>query len=200
MRKVLNDFEDYIKEYSAKFFDKVWEKHDDTYKLIYNIQGLVIDNIYYPNLKFIFWLDENKNHIVENVITYLYGQDCDYKSIVFNEFDIAQTITTILQFIDSEKSTNDLRYLLFDSLDDFNKIITQKDIKDFVQNIEFIPHGNVSCTLTIFKHIVTMNSDDYEFLLKSNDNGWIFIYNSNEQLINIKQVPEKLIEAIYDEI
>lgn len=200
MRIVLNNFEDHIKQYKVKFFDKVWEKHNDTYKLIYNLQGLVVDNVYYPNLKFIFWLDENKNDIVENVITYLYGQECDYKSILFNESDISQTIATILQFINLEKGTNDLRYLLFDSLNDFNKIIAQKGIKDFVQNIEFIPHGNVSCTLTIFKHIVTMNSGEYEFLLNNSDNGWIFIYNSNEQLINIKEVPQKLLEAIYDEI
>lgn len=197
MRNVLIDFENYLKELQSHFFDKVWEKHDNSYKLIYNIQGLVKDNKYYANLKIIFWLDGNKDEIVEDVVTYLLSQNCDYKSIQINYNNIQTTVDTILKFIDNEKTNNDLRYLMFDSLDDFNKVITQNDIKDFVQNIENIPHGIVSCPLTIFKYKLTCNSDDYEFMLQYNS-GWILIYNSNEYNVNIKEIPKKLIELIHE--
>ena len=197
MRDILIDFENYIKEYKSIFFDKVWEKHNNSYKLIYNIQGLVKDNEYYANLKFIFWLDENKNDISENIITYLLGQDCNYKSININYDNIKITIDTILKFIDKEKTNNDLRYLMFNSLDDFNKYITQNDIKDFVQNIRNIPHGNLSCPLTIFKYEITCNSGTYEFMLKYND-GWILIYNEEVIHVNIKEVSEKLLEIIHE--
>lgn len=197
MRNVLIDFENYLKKLQSHFFDKVWEKHDNSYKLIYNIQGLVKDNKYYANLKIIFWLDGNKDEIVEDVVTYLLSQNCDYKSIQINYDNIQTTVDTILKFIDNEKTNNDLRYLMFDSLDDFNKIITQNDINDFVQNIENIPHGIVSCPLTIFKYKLTCNSDDYEFMLQYNK-GWILIYNSNEYNVNIKEIPKKLIELIHE--
>lgn len=197
MRNVLIDFENYLKGLQSHFFDKVWEKHDNSYKLIYNIQGLVKDNKYYANLKIIFWLDGNKDEIVEDVVTYLLSQNCDYKSIQIDYDNIQTTVDTILKFIDNEKTNNDLRYLMFDSLDDFNKVITQNDINDFVQNIENIPHGIVSCPLTIFKYKITCNSDDYEFMLQYNK-GWILIYNSNEYNVNIKEIPKKLIELIHE--
>jgi hypothetical protein len=197
MREVLVEFENIIKEYQSVFFDKVWEKHENVYKLIYNIQGFVKDNVYYANLKFIFWLDENKNEIVEDVITYLLSQNCDYKSLPINYDNIQQSFETILSFINNDKTNNDLRYLLFDSLDDFNKTITQYDIQDFVQNIENIPHGSVSCPLTMFKYELTCNSDTYTFMLEYKD-GWILIYNNERFQINIKDIPKKLIKIIHE--
>lgn len=198
MIKEIEEFENKIKNYKSSFFDKVWEKHDGNYKLIYNIQELVTDNNdLYLNLKFIFWLNADKNMLVEDVITYLYGQNCDYRSEPIDE-DISITINKILSYINKEESNVFLRSLLLDGQNKINKIIDKENIKDFAQSIDFIPHKNVSCLMTIFKFNLIMNSGEYTFLLKPRKDMWELIYDEKSEIIHINNVYKKLIEFIYE--
>ncbi len=54
-KQILVDFEKILKKHKVIKFDKIWEKADSNYKLIYNIEGLAIDTKFYANVKLIFW-------------------------------------------------------------------------------------------------------------------------------------------------
>src|SRR6185369_1756463 len=92
-------FEDFVKKQKALYLGKVFEKQGQGWKLIYNIQGLSIDDAYYANLKFIFWLDGDKEQITDAVVSYLYTQYCDYKSIAFDDNNVVEQVKAALGFI-----------------------------------------------------------------------------------------------------
>jgi len=195
----IEKFETEIKKFKSSFFDKIWEKHDGNYKLIYNIQELVTDNNdLYVNLKFIFWLNGDKNLLIEDVITYLYGQNCDYRSEQIQE-DIKITLNKILSYINKEQSNIFLRKLLLDGQNEINKVIKKEGISDFAQEINFIPHKNVSCVMTMFKFELTTNNDKYIFLLKPRNNKWELIYKDKSVIINSDIIYEKLVKYIYED-
>lgn len=188
-------FENIIKEHQSVFFDKVWEKHENNYKLIYNIQVFVKDGILYPNLKIIFWLNSEKSTLTENVITFLYKQHCDYRTE--NITTIEETFNNILNFINKENTNIFLREIILDGSLKINEIIEKENINNFCQTINFIPHGNVSCVMTMFKFDVVMNTDTYSILLKcKDDNKWELIIGEKSTIVDNKNVYKKIIELI----
>ena len=194
-KQILVDFENIIKKYKVLKLDKVWEKIDSSYKLIYNLEGLVIDNKFYANVKLIFWLDEKKENIIENVITYLYTLSCDYKSITITT--IEETFKTILSFLDKEKTNNELSNFVINGTDEFNKEIKNKDINDFIQNINMVPQGNMPCISLKYKFELISNNETFTFYLKPLKFKWQLTYKDISELLDIKEVYKRLIDIIY---
>lgn len=198
---VLNQFESFIKQYKASYFNKVWEKSDANYKLIYNIQGLVVDNKYYANLKFIFWLNATKTEITEPVVSYLYSQFCDYKSETITDTNITEIVTRILTFIQKEKTNAELSKLIISGTDDFNKELKKQEQTDFIQDLRFVPWkqpgDDKSCVDTKFNFELESNLKVYYFSLKSRKADWLLIYNTEEHEVQFTDIPKKLITLIY---
>lgn len=192
-------FEDILKKYKVLYFDKIYEKtKDKNWKLIYNIQGLTTDDnsMFYPNLKFIFWLDKTKTKLTDNVISYLYTQNCDYKSITIKE-DLQETIDVILKFIKKEKTNVELSTFILNGTEEFNKILKNNNIEDFLSNLTFIPHGNKTCIDTKFEFKIESNTETYYFQLKSLNGMWELYMEDIQMKLNIEDVYKKIIEIIY---
>ena len=200
MIKEIEEFEEIIKINKSIFFDKVWEKHNGEYKLVYNIQGYVTeDDKLYPNLKIIFWLNETKSELSENVITYLYRQNCDYRSETIDN-TIELTFNKILSYINEEKGTILLRELILNGQEYLNKFIDEMDIQDFAQSVEMLAIGNKSCIDTIIDFELIMNSGIYEFSLNMLKDDWILTYKDDKISLNrIENICEKLLEYIYED-
>lgn len=194
--QVILDFEKLLKTYKVIKFDKVWEKADTNYKLIYNIEGLAIDPKFYGIVKLIFWLDETKENLSENVITYLYTLSCDYKSTTITT--VEETFKNILLLLDKEQTNIDLSEFILNGTDNLNKEIKDNDVSDFIQNLNFVPQGNAPCADIEFKFELTSNDDAYEFSMKPFKNEWQLTYESNVESLPIKDVPKKLIQWIYE--
>jgi len=195
-KQILIDFENLIKKYKVIKFDKIWEKIDSKYKLIYNIEGLAINTKFYANVKLIFWLDETKENLSEELITYLYTLYCDYKSIKITT--VEETFANILALLDKEKTNVEMSDFILDGTDSFNAEIKKNEINNFIQNIKFISQGNKPCTDMNFKFELKSNDKDYEFYLKSFVDEWKLTYESNEEFVQMPDVPKKLIEWIYE--
>jgi monomeric isocitrate dehydrogenase len=195
-KQILVDFEKLLKTHKVIKFDKIWEKTNSNYKLIYNIEGLAIDTKFYANVKLIFWMDSNKENLSENVITYLYALTCDYKSITIT--NIEETFNNILSLLDKEQTNIDLSEFIINGTDSFNKEIKNNGISDFIQNINFVAQGNMPCVDIKYKFELKSNDDAYIFYLKPFKGEWQLTYESNKELLPINDVPKKLIEWIYE--
>lgn len=199
MIDIIENFENLLKEYKALFFDKVYEKTSSgSWKLIYNIQGLSSKDasMFYPNLKFIFWINKEKTELTENVISYLYSQTCDYKSITLDE-DIEDVLELMLKDIKGEKTNIELSDFIINATDEFNKILNKKNIDDFISNLVFIPHGNKSCFDTRFEFKIENNMETYYFSLKSLKDGWDMYMEEETFKTTLKDAHEKIIDIIY---
>lgn len=193
---ILVDFENLIKKYKVIKFDKIWEKVDSNYKLIYNIEGLAINTKFYANVKLIFWLDETKKNLSEDLITYLYTLYCDYKSIKITTVD--ETFSNILMLLDKEKTNMEMSDFILSGTDSFNEELKKNDINNFIQNVKFIAQGNMPCIDMNFKFEMKSNDKDYTFYLKAYKDEWKLAYESNEESVQMIDVPKKLIEWIYE--
>lgn len=190
-------FEDFIKTQKALYLGKVFEKQGQGWKLIYNIQGLTVDAVYYANLKFIFWLDGDKEQLTDAVVSYLYTQYCDYKSIAFNDENIVDQVKTALSHINAERTNTELSGFVIDGTDGFNAEIKRRGIADFVQNIKWINHKDKSCPDTEFKFEMETNDKKFEFHTKCFKQYWELHYNGEKENIQFKDIHKKVIDLVY---
>ena len=198
MIEVLETFEGLLNEnYKVLFFDKVWEKSGSNWKVIYNIQGLTTNDssMFYPNLKFIFWLNERKDELTDEVVTYLYEQYCDYRSTKIG--NIEETFDRILNEIKGSKTTKELAGFILNGTDEFNKILKKEGINDFISDMQFIPHANKSCLNTHFGFKIESNTNTYYFNLKSLKGEWELNVDDSVEYIQMNEVYEKIITTIY---
>jgi hypothetical protein len=189
------DFENIIKSYKVMRFDKVWERVNKTYKLIYNLEGLSKDDRFYPNLKVIFWLDEQ---LTENVMTYLHALYCDYKSITITT--VQETFNSILQIVDKERTHVELSGLILGGTDAFNRELKNKSVNDFAQALNYVPQQNVACINMKFEFELVTNINTYHFYLKCYDSKWQLMYNEKNEMLSMKDVPVKIIQWIYESV
>lgn len=197
MNNITIQFENYIKQYKALFFNKIWEKFNNGFKLIYNIQGLNYNNNFYPNLKFIFWFDVTKQKITENVITYLYTSPCVYKTISINE-EMPKIIERVLNSIKSVKSNKDLMTFIISGTDKFNEILKKSEIDVFISNISYIPFGNCSCDEYEYKFNIDSNTDSFLIRIRFDGEKYIIRYNDIEEVVNtVGEIYKKIIIMIY---
>lgn len=199
MIEIIEKFENKLKEYQVLFFDKVWEKNKQDWKLVYNIQGLTTQDtsMFYPNLKIVFWLNNNKTKLSENVVTYLYEQYCDYRSRSIENNNIDEVFKFILDDVKNAKTNKYLSGFILDGTDNFNKIIKRDKIDDFITDLQFIPQGNKSCLETYFGFKLESNKDTYYFNLKVLKEGYVLNMEDTTINIQLKEVYEKIIELIY---
>ena len=189
-------FEEIIKKHKALFFDKIKEKTNDGWKIIYNIQGLNYKNTFYPNLKFIFWMNKEMSELSHNVISYLYKQNCLYRSQMIQEENFEEQIDFILEEIKKEKSNDDIINFILDGTDKFNSEVKKSELELFFDNLAYKPSGNSSCILHTFKFELSANDTLYEFELKYNDNEWDLLFNNEKIETSIDDVYKKIIQMI----
>ena len=194
-KQILIDFENELKKYKVINFDKIWEKINSDYKLIYNIEGLSTDTKFYANIKLIFWLDSTKETLTDDVITYLYNLFCDYKSMPITT--ASETLQNIFKLLDDEQTNSEISEFIADGTDKFNEILKANDIPDFIQNIKFIPQGNMPCIDMQFKFELQTNGKTYEFYLKCFKDNWLLTYDTMSEKVKINEVPKKITQWIY---
>jgi len=197
--KRLIEFENIIKELKCMFFGKVYEKTQDGWKVIYNMQGLIYKNKFYSNIKIIFWLNKEKTQINQNVITYLYSLYCDYKTTTIDKDLSTKTIVdNIFRLIREEKTNSNISEFVESGTDKFNEILKQKDLKGFVEVVKFIPHGNKSCIDTYFNFKIDILDIEYEFKIKCYKNKYELTYKDEViDIIKFDDMYKKIIELIY---
>jgi hypothetical protein len=179
---MIEQFENIIKKYKALFFDKVWEQTDDGYKLIYNIQGLSDGSNFLPNLKFIFWYDNNKEN-VKDILTYLLGLNCEYSSIKIRN-DIQEVFENVLKYIKNNKTNSQLSDFIINGVNRFNKLLSAEH--DPIVGIEYIPPGNSPCIKTIYRFDIETINDTFEIGLEYKTNGDILLtYDMDKYEISI---------------
>lgn len=193
---ILYLFEEIIKNYKALFFDKIKEKSNDGWKIIYNIQGLNYKNTFYPNLKFIFWMDKNLSKLTDDVVTYLYKQNCVFQSQLIQEENFEEQIDNILQEIKNEKTNNDIINFILNGTDQFNSEVKKLNLQLVFDNLAYKPSGNAACMLHAFDFDLSTNDDLFNFQLKCNKNDWDLIINTNKITINLKEIYKTIIEVI----
>jgi len=193
---ILYLFEEIIKNYKALFFDKIKEKSNDGWKIIYNIQGLNYKNTFYPNLKFIFWMDKNLSKLTDDVVTYLYKQNCVFQSQLINEENFEEQIDNILQEIKKEKSNDDIINFILNGTDQFNSEVKKLNLELVFDNLAYKPSGNAACMLHTFNFDLSANDDLFNFQLKCNKNDWDLIINTNKITIDLKEIYKTIIEVI----
>jgi len=85
----------------AKSIDAVYEKpenRNDFLKLVITIQGLSTKDLFIIHTKFIFKVDVDKKHLVENTFIYLYDINCIYHEINFKDIvDMKKKIENIIE-------------------------------------------------------------------------------------------------------
>jgi len=85
----------------VKSIDTVYEKpkrRDDFLKLVISIHGLSTKDLFIIHTKFIFKVDVNKRHLVDNSFIYLYDINCVYHKINFeNVTDMKKKIEDIIE-------------------------------------------------------------------------------------------------------
>lgn len=197
--EILIEFEKNLKDdWNVQFFDKVYEKYDKGFKLIYNIQGLTDKNstIFYPCLKIIFWLDSTKKQLTEDAITYLYSLNCDYKTISIDKH-INDIFKTILNFINKEKTNKFLIDLIISGTDNFNLELKKIKKNDFIQELKYIPFGNTSCANMLYMFELKTNFDIYKFNIKFT-NDILLIIDNKTYIINTDNIYKKIIEILWD--
>jgi len=194
---ILEKFEQFIKKYKSLYFNKLYEKYNEGYKVIYNIQGFNYNNTFYANLKFIFWLNESKSKLEHNALTYLYIQKNNgYASENINEENIEETINEILEKIKNEKTNLEINNFIISGTDEFNLELKRNGINDFIMNLEYIPSGDTSSMFISFDFKLSTNNKEYEFKIKF-DKNWFIYYNNNKIKTSFKTIYKDIIKEIY---
>lgn len=149
--------------------DTVYEKPEegDFLKLIISIHGLSVEDISIIHTKFIFKVDTEKKHLVENSFIYLYDLNCVYHKIEFsNIIDMKNKIEDIIQ---SNNFGEDLQ-ILSDFIEApamfLNYYMRRANITDYsVFDVEYEPKFKTQpCDRTTFDFKININNN-YNIIL-----------------------------------
>lgn len=197
--EILERFEAFVKQYKSLFFNKLDEKYNEGYKVIYNLQGFNYKDTFFANLKFIFWLNHDKTKVEHNVVTYLYSQKAyGYESAVIDEERFEEMMERILEKIKEETTNHEINSFIIGGTDEFNEEIKRNGIDDFIMNMEYIPSGDTPSILISFKFELSTNNKRFEFDLKY-DNGWKIFYDGQSYKTDMKSIYKDIIKLLYAE-
>ena len=194
---VLVKWEKLLKQYQSIKFYKVWEKFDNGYKAVYIVWGLTVNDAFIPHTRFIFWTNTNKDKITENVISYLYSLNCDYKSVTLDENKLQDIFDFIIKSIKLETTNKELMKFIIDGTEPFNREMKLNNVNDFVNTLELIPNEISNCIDMTFDFKLSLNDKEIQFKLKPIDKEWFLYINNNKHNIgSIKNTYETIINAI----
>ena len=136
--------------------------HGDFLKLIISIQGLAVEDISIIHTKFIFKVDVDKTHLVENSFIYLYDINCVYHKMEFdNIIDLKKKIEDI---IESNNFGEDMQ-ILSDFIEApamfLNYYMRRAKITDYsVFDVEYQPKFKTQpCDKTTFDFKININNN-----------------------------------------
>lgn len=197
LNEVLVKWEKILKQYQCIKFDKIWERFNDGYKMIYIVWGLTVNDSFIPHTKFIFWSNKEKDKITENVISYLYSLNCDYKSIPLEDDKLQHAFDFMIDSIKLETSNKELIKFIIDGTEPFNKQLKLKNVNDFVNTLELIPNDITNCVDTTFDFKLSFNNKNIIFKLKPINKEWSLYSGEEKHIIGaIKNTYETLIDDI----
>jgi hypothetical protein len=145
--------------------DSVYEipdEKDNFLKLVISIHGLVTEDVSIIHTKFIFKVDLDKRHIIENSFIYLYDINCVYHKIKFdNIIDLNSKIESI---IESNNFGQDLQ-ILSDFIEApamfLNYYMRRAKITDYsIFDVEYQPKFKTTpCDKTTFDFKININNN-----------------------------------------
>ena len=149
--------------------DTVYEKVDDEsfLKLIISIHGLSTEDVNIVHTKFIFKVDTQKRHLIEDSFLYLYDINCVYHKIEFDS--IVDMEDKIKDIIDSADFGTDIT-ILSDFTESpamfFNYYMKRAKITDYsIFDVEYEPKFKTTpCDKTTFDFKININ-DNYNMEL-----------------------------------
>lgn len=180
-KEYIIEFERKIKEY--KFINLV--KNKEKNKLIYDIEGMDVNDHYIPYIKFIFFFNSDMTEFAESSL--LYSDGHDIKTIAIADVkDIFETIIKddfinlysdfIFNFIDNiNKVSKDILFDNFKQVSSTNKYIIPVDKKYLSFELESINTKhliqiNVSLSNMIFnnnEYVIDDINKVYEYIIKN---------------------------------
>jgi len=190
----IKEFEDIIKKYKAMFFDKIWEKYDDGYKLIYNIQGLNTDNTFFTVLKFVFWFNDDKSEH-KNIMSYLLSPICEYSTVSLDD-DMDYIIKSVFKHIKNNELTNDIIEFTMNGVENINKLLN--DGEENIVNIKFIPPGNMPCIKITYNFTLETIDETYDIGIEFSKKNIELIYDFTKYKLNMfDDIYVEIVNLIY---
>lgn len=140
-------------------------KKEDFYKLVISIQNLSTKEITILHTKFLFKVDLEKKHIIENNFLYLYDINCVYHKVEFeNIIDMKKKIEDIIESNDFGKDIQILSDFIEAPAMFLNYYMKRSKITDYsVFDVEYEPKfKSTPCDRISFDFKININ-DNYHF-------------------------------------
>lgn len=144
--------------------DVVYElsKKEDYYKLVMSIQGLSTQDTSIIHTKFIFKVDIDKRHLVDNSFIYLFDINCVYHRIDFdNTIDLKKKVEDIIESKDFGEDLQILSDFIEAPAMFLNYYMRRDDVTDYsVFDVEYEPKFKVlPCEKTTFDFVININNN-----------------------------------------
>jgi hypothetical protein len=173
--------------------DSVYEhiEDSDNLKLVIFINRLLQDEISVLYTKFIFVVNGDKTHLINNSFMYLYDINCKYNNVEFSDTDDFQK--KIKSIIKNEKFGNDLKTLSkFVENPSFSINAWFKDNRQNELNVLSVKYDPkmyiMPCKSLSFSFQININNIQVSFTLsKESNNSYIFSFNINDEIINVEK-------------
>jgi hypothetical protein len=156
-------FKEVFKDDLVSSLDTVYEKTDEDFlKLVISIHGLSTEDVNIIHTKFIFKVDQEKKHIVENSFIYLYDINCVYHKIEFKS--IIDLETKIRDIVESSNFGTDIT-ILSDFTESpamfLNYYMKRAKISDYsIFDVEYEPKFKTTpCDRTTFDFKININNN-----------------------------------------
>ena len=137
-------------------------KDEDFLKLVISLHGLNTENSTIIHTKFIFKVDTNKRHLIENSFIYLYDINCIYHKIEFdNVIDLKEKIEDIINSGDFGEDIQILSDFIEAPAMFLNYYMKRAKITDYsVFDVEYSPKFKTTpCDQTTFDFKVNINNN-----------------------------------------
>lgn len=144
--------------------DVVYElsKKEDYYKLVMSIQGLSTQDTSIIHTKFIFKVDVDKRHLIDNSFIYLFDINCVYHRIDFdNIIDLKKKVEDIIESKDFGEDLQILSDFIEAPAMFLNYYMRRDDVTDYsVFDVEYEPKFKVlPCEKTTFDFVININNN-----------------------------------------
>jgi hypothetical protein len=113
-------------------YEKVENDKEDYFKLVISLHGISIEDTVIIHTKFVFKVDKDKKHLLDNSFIYLYDLNCIYKTVEFNS--LVGIKNKILNIIKEDKFSNaivSLSNFISSPVTLLNYYLTKEDVKNY---------------------------------------------------------------------
>lgn len=183
-KETLLQFENVLKENAPINISKTKERNKKEWKLIYDIEGLIYNDIYIPYVKFVFFMNEDLDDFSEDVL--IYGNGVDYITIQLNEID------SVYDKIIKDKFILEFSNIVINAVTKLNEL-TDTPFIAFEQKI--YENGVMPMSKKYLSFVLNRINSDINIMIKADLNA-IYIDNEKINIDNTNKIYFNIIEKI----